>query len=181
MNNIKLKGRYAYDLAYHQNSSSLVIPKAIEYYLVHGQCIRDFITNHKDCYDFCIMAKVPANNKLVMRWGEFGDQPLQKITRYFISKTGGEIVKIGPARGIVGQYKRANKLTDDYFNNVMNEIGPDIWDERIHTKNKSTYLPAVETRLNAGWKSVDCSDMDNFDWSNVNYDFYVAEAEKLIL
>ena len=178
---LKLKKDYSYELAYHQDPSALIIPKAIEYYLVHGQCIRDFITSHKDPYDFCIRAKVPKSNRLVMRWGEYGDQELQKITRYFISKTGGSLVKIAPARGIPGQFKRANKLTDNYFNQIMVEIGPNIWDERVHTKNKSVYGNNVETGINVGWKTTDCSDMDNFNWKNVNYDYYIAEAEKLII
>ena len=178
---LKLKKDYNYDLELHKDASALVIPKAIEHYLVHGQCIRDFIINHKDPYDFCLRGKVPSNNKLVLRWGEFGDQPLQKITRYFISKTGGDLIKIGPARGIIGQFKRANSLTDEYYKSVMDEVGLGVWDERIHTKNKSVYTPAVETGINVGWKVTDCSDMEQFDWKAINYEWYVIQVEKLVL
>lgn len=178
---LKLKKDYAYDLGYHQDASALIIPKAIEQYLVHGQCIDDFIMNHKNPYDFCIRAKVPRNNKLVMRWGVYGDQPLQRISRYFIANQGGMLVKIAPARGTPGQYKRANKLTDDYFNQVLAEIGPDVWDERIHTKNKSVYGSNVETGINVGWEAIECNDMKNFKWENLNYKWYISEAEKLIL
>lgn len=178
---LKLKKDYAYELEPHKDTSALVVPKAIESYLVHGQCIDDFIKNHRDPYDFCLRAKVPRNNRLVMRWQNVGDQELQRITRYFISKTGGQLVKIAPARGTPGEYKRANSLTDQYFNSVMAEIGSGIWDSRIHTKNKSKYDNNVETNINSGWKSTDCSDMDKFDWSKVNYDWYIAEAEKLII
>jgi len=178
---LKSKKDYAYDLQPHQDSSALVVPKAIEHYLVHGQCIEDFIMNHKDKYDFCIRAKVPRNNKLVMRWGLYGDQPLQRITRYHIAKQGGSLVKIAPARGTPGEYKRANKLTDAYFNQVLESIGPGVWDERIHTKNKSVYGNNVETGISVGWQAIDCSDMKNFKWENINYDWYIKEAEKLIL
>jgi hypothetical protein len=178
---LKLKKDYAYDLAYHQDASALIVPKAIEAHLVHGKDIREFITSHRDPYDFCIRAKVPKTNKLVMRWGDYGDQPLQHIIRYYIGKIGGELVKIAPARDTPGEYKRANKLTDDYFNSVMAEIGPGVWDERIHTKNKSVYGDNVETGISVGWKCIDCSDMSQFNWNNLNYDYYVAEAEKLII
>ena len=178
---LKLKKDYAYNLGYHQDASALVIPKAIEYYLVHGQDIRDFITNHKDKYDFCIRAKVPRNNQLVMRWGQYGDQKLQRITRYHIAKMGGSLVKIAPARGIPGEYKRANKLTDGFFQQVMLEIGPGVWDERIHTKNKSVYGNNVETGINVGWQTIDCSDISRFKWENINYEWYIAEANKLVL
>lgn len=178
---LKRKKDYNYNLEYHKDASALVVPKAIEYYLVHGQDIKDFITNHKDPYDFCLRAKVPRSNELVMRWGELGDQKLQKITRYFVAKQGGSLVKIAPARGIPGQFKRANSLTDFFYDQVMAEIGPGIWDARIHTKNKSVYGTNVETGISAGWKTIDCSNMDDFDWKNVNYDYYIAEAEKLII
>lgn len=178
---LKFKKDYAYDLGYHQDPSALVVPKAIEHYLVHGQDIKDFITNHKDPYDFCLRGKVPRSNKLVMRWGAMGDQELQRITRYFIAKQGGSLVKIAPARGTPGQFKRANSLTDTFFNQILDEIGPNIWDARIHTKNKSTYTENVETGINVGWKTIDCSDMNEFNWSNVNYDYYISETEKLII
>lgn len=179
--NLKLKKDYAYDLEPHKDASAMVVPKAIESYLVHGQCIDDFIKNHKDPYDFCLRSKVPKSNRLVMRWEILGDQELQKTGRYFISKKGGQLVKIAPQKHIPGQYKRKNKLTDHYFNTIMTEIGPDIWDERVHTKNGNKYEDKTETNINAGWKSTDCSDMDKFDWKNVNYDWYIAEAEKLII
>ena len=179
--NLKLKKDYNYNLEYHKDPSSLVVPKAIEHYLVHGQCIKDFITNHKDPYDFCLRAKVPKSNRLVMRLGTSLDQEMQKITRYFVAKQGGSLIKIAPARGTPGQFKRANLLTDGFFNQILSEIGPNIWDERIHTKKKSVYSENVETGISAGWKTIDCSNMDNFDWKNVNYDYYIAEAEKLII
>ena len=178
---LKLKKDYAHDLEWHKDASALIVPKAVEYYLVHGQDIRDFITNHKDPFDFCIRAKVPRSNKLVMRWGQYGDQELQKITRYFISDQGGSLVKIAPARGTPGEYKRANKLTDGYFNGIMKEIGPSVWDERIHTKNKSVYADNVETGINVGWKTTECNNMDNFSWENLNYEYYISQAEKLLI
>lgn len=178
---LKSKKDYNYNLEYHKDPSALVIPKAIEHYLVHGQEIRDFITNHRDPYDFCIRGKVPRNNKLVMHWEGIGDQTLQRIIRYTITKQGGSLVKIAPSRGTPGEYKRANKLTDDYFNTIMGAIGPGVWDERIHTKNQSKYSDNIRTGMNVGWKATDCSNMKDFDWKNINYDYYIGEAEKLII
>jgi len=176
---LKLKKDYNYNLEYHKNPSALIVPKAIEAHLVHGKNIRHFITNHKDPFDFMIRGKVPRDSKLILRVNGY-DLPQQRITRYFISNEGGELIKISPPKGKLGEYKRANKLTDDYFNRIMSEIGPGVWDERIHTKNKSTYT-IRETALDAGWKSAVCNNADHFNWDNLNYEYYIAETEKLII
>ena len=62
----------------------------------------------------------------------------------------------------------------------MSEIGPGVWDERIHTKNKSKYAMR-ETSVNAGWKIAECNNVDRFNFNNLNYDWYIAEARKLII
>jgi hypothetical protein len=106
---------------------------------------------------------------------------MQQITRYFVTKTGGFLFKIAPPRGIPGTYKRANSLTDAYFNQIINEIGPGVWDERIHTKNKSVHPEFEKNAFCAGNTVSDCSDMKNFEWSEINYDWYIKKAEALII
>lgn len=179
---LKRKGAYEYKLEWHQNASSLIIPKAVEQHLVNGVDVREFIINHKDSFDFMIRAKVPRSNQLVMRFPDLNvDLPMQSLTRYFISKSGGSLIKIAPARGVPGQFKRANKLTDQYFDQVMKEIGPGVWDERIHTKNKSVYTDDIETGISVGWLTTNCNDADKFDWKNLNYDYYIEQVMKLII
>ena len=87
--------------------------------------------------------------------------------------------KVAYPKGKIGAYKRRNKLTDDYFYKILNEVG-DNWDERIHTKNKSKYTE-VTTSIEAGFKVKECNDMDNFNWNDVDYDYYIQEAEKLVI
>jgi hypothetical protein len=86
--------------------------------------------------------------------------------------------------GKLGEYKRASKLTDEYFNSVMNEIGEGVWDERIHTKNKSTYQDR-RIGICTGWCVIVCNNLNEhllFDESvpNVADEWYVKEAEKLV-
>ncbi len=179
---IKSKGRYAYDLDYHKDASSLVIPMAVEYYYIHGQCIDDFIRNHKEKFDFCLRAKVSKTNKMVMRYPDFGVEiPMQKITRYTATKNGGYLFKIAPPRGVPGTFKRANKIPDSLWNTVINEIGPGVWDERIHTKNQSVYPEFEITGICAEQTVTECSDIDNFDWNNIDYEWYIKKAEGLII
>jgi len=184
---------------WHQNHSALVIPKAAEAALVHGQDITDFITNHPDIMDFMLRTKVGRADQLIIN--EAGNErALQRITRYYISHGGGTLTKVSaPANGhAVGTWKRANGLTDSFYRGVIAELKvlsdpPSFvpppaheldttglpWDERINTKNKSKY-EIRRTGLNVGWLATPCNDMVDAQRVNINYDYYIAEAEKLV-
>ena len=190
MGKIKRKGAYEYDIQWHQDSSALIVPKAAEAALVRGEDIRTFIENHSDNYDFMCRAKAPRSNRLVMRWPEYDNAEidLANIVRYYVSNSGGSLVKIAPPTGEPGTWKRAAKVSDATYAAVLAEIngsGGDVdsagvpWDERIHTKNRSKH-DKREMGICVGWRVTDCSNVKNFDRSTVNYDYYVQEAEKLV-
>lgn len=94
---VKRKGAYEYGgLGWHQNQGGLVIPKAVEAYLVNGTPIEEFISKHEDVYDFMLRTKVPRSSKLVLEFEDGACVELQNICRYYISKSGGKLVKIMP-------------------------------------------------------------------------------------
>ena len=183
---VKRKGAYEHDLGWHQNHSNLVVPKAAEAALVHGKDVREFIENHGDIMDFMLRTKVPRSSKLF-----FGEEQIQNITRYYISKDGDTLRKVMPATGPIGQYKRASRIPDDYFNQITTEVGEGVWDERIHTKNKSVYEDRISD-VNTGYTvmvannmgSLPCDKSEKFIkdryFSDINIDWYVREAEKLV-
>ena len=177
----KLKGAYAHDLEWHQNHSSIIVAKAAEAALVHGTDIREYITGAldvNDIFDFFLRAKVPRSNRLL-----YGGEQVSNIVRYYISTGGDVLEKIMPAAGPIGEYKRANKLTDVFFNGVLDEIGPGVWDERIHTKNMSVY-DERKSGINSGWKVQLCNDVElhqvSHGFNDINYEWYIKEAEKLV-
>lgn len=203
---IKRIGAYAHETAlenpgtrelpFHKDWSARVVAKAAEAALVHGTDIKEFITNHTDLYDFMLRTKVPRSSKL-----EWGGTQVENIVRYYISVEGRSLEKVMPPNGPIGQYKRANKLTDSYFNQVISEIGPGVWDERVHTKNKSVYEER-RSGFHTGWKVQLCNtlpmfvcDPDYIDFmgndigdiadyqaftDDINYLWYIKEAEKLV-
>lgn len=184
---LKRIGAYAYvtaeedpgtrELPYHKDWSARVVKKAAEAALVRGEDIREFILNHDNVFDFFLRTKVPRSSTL-----EWGGEKVSNIVRYYVSKTGRPLEKVMPAAGPIGEYKRANKLTDSFFNMVMDEIGQGVWDERIHTKNKSVYEER-RSGINIGWVVNICNrlDFDNVDYfEDINYEWYVKEAEKLV-
>lgn len=135
---LKRKGAYEYELEWHKDHSSLVIQKAVEAYFTRGIDIEDFIINHQDPFDFMIKAKVPRTSRLM-----YGDEEIQKTSRYFVSNRGESLTKIMPPL--------AKK-------------------------------PGIERPIgiSVGWKTTICNRATDFDWSNLNYEYYVKEAEKLI-
>jgi hypothetical protein len=171
---IKRKGAYEYKMGWHQDHSALIVPMAAEAALVHGQDIRQFILNHEDVMDFMLRAKVPRSS--ILEWGR---KRVANIVRYYVSTDGDILEKIMPAAGPIGKWKRANSITDAYYEAVLAEVGDD-WDERIHTKNKSKYEER-RTGINTGWTVMLCNNMEGVDPVDINYEFYIAEAMKLVV
>lgn len=174
------------ELPYHKDWSARIVALAAEEALVRGGDIRDFIINHNDIFDFFLRTKVPRSSTL-----EWGGERVSNIVRYYISTGGRPLEKVMPSKGPAGEYKRANSLTDSYFNEILNEVGPGVWDERIHTKNKSTY-DERRMGINTGYNVVLCNNLDDhlkrdtFDGvvdgtiQDINYDWYIKETEKLV-
>lgn len=174
---LKRKGAYEYEREWHQNHSAMIVPKIVERVLVSGADIREEIyRDENDLMDFMLRAKVPRANKL-----EWGGQPVGNIVRYYISTDGDILEDVRPPKGPVGEYKRASKLTDEYFNAVMEEIGPRVWDERIHTKNKKQYEGENRVAINTGWTVMLANNLEGMTFSDINYDWYIKEIEKLVL
>ena len=177
---LKLKGRYAFDVFPHQDPSALIVPIIAKKVMVDGENLETALSSHKNAFDFMLRAKIPRANSLFMRY-DYCDFPLGHIIRFYVSDNGGYLINIKPQKHEIGQYKRANKLSDDYFDTIMNEIGKDVWDERVHTKNQKVYPDHEETGICAGWTTTDCSDAGDFNWNDLNYDYYKQQIEKIII
>ena len=94
---VKRKGAYQYEeLGWHQNHSSLVIPKAVEAFLINDVPLEKFISEHQNRWDFMLRTKVPRSSRLVMVMQDGYEVPLQNTCRYYACKSGGKLVKIMP-------------------------------------------------------------------------------------
>ncbi len=130
------------DLEWHQDHSALVIPMAVESALINGESVADFIHNHDNLFDFMLRTKIPRSSRLVLHT-EQGDAPLQNVCRYYVSKTGGSLVKIMPPL--------ARK-------------------------------PDAERRIGicVGWRVSEANDITQAVGSDIDFDYYIQEAEKLL-
>lgn len=108
---LKRKGAYQYEgLGWHQNQGGLVIAKAAEAEMLHGVPVRDFIAKHledpENKWDFLLRAKIPRSSKLVLVQSDDSEVQQQNVCRYYISTTGGKLVKLMPALEAGGDDRR---------------------------------------------------------------------------
>lgn len=92
----KHKGDFMVDFELHKNKSARIVPLALEAFYVSGINPRTFILNHKNIFDFCLACKSVGSWHYEYRGfkdGEYFSNRLQKINRYYISNSGGKLVK----------------------------------------------------------------------------------------
>lgn len=162
--------------AWHKDLGNCVSLQAAIANMVEGVPIEQFIRNNTNPFDFICRAKVGRADQL---W--HGDKQIQRTSRYYISRTGQDLIKLAPpvTGAQLGGYKKANGITDLQYKTIMAETGGQ-WDERVCTKNKSKYENR-QTSMTAGYKTSICNDIADFDFNNINYDWYISEASKLII
>lgn len=126
---VKRKGSYEYDgLGWHQNQSSLVIPKAAEHALIKGGDVEQFIRKHTDKFDFMLRTKVPRSSRLVTI-DEDGEETLQQnICRYYISKEGEKLVKIMPPLPKDPEKERYIGIDKEWNIKTCNNVKDFRWD-----------------------------------------------------
>ena len=166
---------------WHRDYSALVSIRAAVDHMVKGLPLEATIYTCADPYDFMIRAKVDRSSRLML-----GDTELQRTSRYYIAVNGAPLRKISPpvAGAIEGSWKRKNGITEREWITVRQELTaagtPDAWDARIHTANKSKYVTR-ETAFDAGYLCAECNDVQSFDWSRLNYQYYVDRARRLVI
>jgi hypothetical protein len=177
---VKRKGAYwypekdsEYSGVWNKDYSMMIVQKAASAWLLEGINPEAYVNISNEPYDFMKRYKTPGSAKVYI-----GDDEVTKTVRYYVCKTGKPMRKLAPPKGPLGEFKRANSLTDTYFEKVKSEIPPGSWDERIHTKNKSTYAEVI-TGVESGKLVKECNNMVNFDWDDVDFDYYIEEIKKL--
>jgi alkylated DNA repair dioxygenase AlkB len=176
---IKTKGAYECalpqhrnPLGWHQDTSALAVPLAAVVSITKGEDVEHWIRGNENAFDFMLRAKANRGSSLV-----HGERQVQATTRYYVSTDGAPLTKISPppAGCRVGHYKKANGVSDRAYHATDNTV----WTAAIHTKNRSTHKER-RTSINAGYLTTVCNRASDFRWENVNYDWYISEAQKLL-
>jgi len=99
----KCKGRFEFhNLALHKNKSSLIIPKTLFQYFVHGIEPWISITSNPNIFDFCGGVKIKGDWEFIQHRvvnGEYQTNKLQHTVRYYMSKEGCKIIKTHKSDG----------------------------------------------------------------------------------
>ena len=74
-----------------------IVPISLKKYFVDNIPIRETITNHKNIFDFCLRLKTNSKSTPYFRHlnkeGIIVDDKLDRTTRYYVSNTGGILLK----------------------------------------------------------------------------------------
>lgn len=92
----KLKGCFEIDKEYHKDPSMRIVPIALKEYYVNNIPISKTIKEHTDIFDFCLRLKTNSKSTPYYKYLEDGkivNKKLDRTTRYYISNSGGIIVK----------------------------------------------------------------------------------------
>jgi hypothetical protein len=179
-NTVKRKGAYwfpeswkDYDGVWNKDFSALVVQKAADLVLRLNVKPEDAVYCSSNKFDFMLRHKVTAGATV-----KIGEKVQQKTIRYYVSTKGEKMVRISKPKGKIGEFKRKNGLKDSEFYKIAREVPEGVWDERIHTKNKSTY-EIEEKSIEAGWLVKECNKAVDFDWKDVDWRYYAQEVAKL--
>ena len=156
---VKRKGRYEHTIGWHQDASALVVPKVAEKVLVEGANIRQTIVNWPDVMDFMMRVKVPRSGFL--QWGGEVHEDLrlppstdllQNTTRYIVTTDGKPFTKwLQP----MGGFNKKGEPRDQWRH----------------------------SNIESGWKVTPCNRItpELIQSLRINYEYYIAECEKLVL
>ena len=168
--------------AWHGDQSSMIVQQAAEAALVRGEDVSAFIRNHRDPFDFMLRAKTPSTSRLMC-----DGVAQQRITRYYAAVSGHKLTRESPPveHATPGHFKRKNGITDADWYKGLRETPTETVDgltrpqhnPDIHTKNKSIY---EDRTMTVHPRAMICNRADAFDFANVDYDWYIEEANKLV-
>jgi len=185
---IKRKGSYCYEtplenpstgeLQWHQDHGARIIAKAAEAALLDGEDIRSYVTTHPQIEDFMLRAKINRSTRLFI--GEV-EQP-QRITRYYISKTGEPMVKVmPPIAGKEVQEMHVYRLPDG------SEIEARTKGEITKAEKRGEFVrrynrraPDRRTEVNKGWLAREANRLSTARRDDIDFEWYIAEAAKLV-
>lgn len=171
---IKRKGAYEYKRQFWQNHSALIVPKAVEAYLIDGIDYEDFMHKHDDPFDFLLLAKAPGGSTLKTGSGE----PLPKHTRYYISVEGEKLIK--DMRPLPGKTERREigihaegqaQILGERKNYQCSMCG-----QRFERKSDAN----THNAQMHSWKITPCNVFDG-DLTGIDYRYYKNEIEKLLI
>lgn len=161
---------------WYRDYSADICAKAAVEYMRNGTDIATYVRGWSNPFDFICREKVKRSDRLMI-----GDIEQQRVTRYYIARQGASMRKIAPPThpSRLGWFKPARGASElEYVR--WHEAWGNVWNDKLHTKNKSVYEERI-TSIQSGYLVSECNHIARFDWSNINYDWYIEAARKLVI
>jgi hypothetical protein len=127
---VKSKGKYEWEdlekkkvAIFHKNKSFLIIPKAVYAYFVYGTLPEEFLAQNRSVYDYCGGIKAKGGwyyEERSLVNGELVTNKLQKIVRYYVTKSGTKIMKCHP------DGREMQVEAGEWMQKIANEIDPNM-------------------------------------------------------
>lgn len=175
---VKAKGAYEIEKAWHKDPSSACVAKAAEAVFLHGVDVDTALMMQTDPFDWMVRAKASGGARVYHGEEETG----AKVVRFFASIDGEpmSIRRPPPAGKKIGDFKKAAGVDDKTYaqHNVTG-----VWNEHIHTKNRSTYDFATSA-VCKGHLTTRCDVATDFNWSTLDRSYYrklVADLVDLVV
>lgn len=126
---VKAKGAYNYlelfhdlnmdpsSVAWHKDHSNIVVQKAAVAHLLEGKDIERYIIGHKDIFDFFLCTNVNRSSRLL-----WGDEEVQRNSRYVVSLKGKPLVKVMPPLKTNPTKEREIGINVGYLTTIHNDV-----------------------------------------------------------
>ena len=197
---VKRIGAYAYiraeedsgtrELPWHKDHGAIVVAKAAEAALVRGENIESFIRRHLIVcpLDFMLRTKINRKDKLILEtpvmWGDTvvttKTTDMQRVTRYYVSKDGGYLIKLmDPTVDQVKKWKMGNhwRHVTTGAHKMASKQPSSRWEK---CEPPTPEPPIRRTGVEAGHRVTVCNRLAGLDMSNVDINYYVERARKLV-
>ncbi len=170
----KFKGCFEIYKELHKDPSQRIVAIALMEYFINGNSVSDTITNHTNIFDFCCVDKKKGDAKL-QSWtydksGNKEIQKLGKVVRYYVSNKGSQLMKVLPplAKNTITKTEIHKQKVDKAQINLF-----DFVEDVQVIKNR-------EANLKKGWYCTVFNKFVKQDQYDINYEYYILEAEKVI-
>lgn len=190
-NKVKAKGVFEIDKDWHKDHSMRIVPISIANYFINGVTPEQTISHHHTrkkypelildgenpiegygIYDFCKRVKIQGKDTLVSN--EFhknkdGEIVQQKMTRYYISNGGVQLIKKMPP--LTKKKGEMDKYQEEYPNQFT------LWDI-----NKYKIIPERRNQIEVGQYVTVFNKYEEkkFNEYDINKQYYIDEAWKII-
>lgn len=187
---VKRIGAYAFEtqrenpstreVTWSKDHSALVVQKAACAAMVDGIPVREFIYNHSDGFDFLLRSKATGKTKQRLFPKGSSDTPAYLEVDENGQQVGhddkdGKFIHhhvFEPDAGVFLQ-----KMTRYYIAKDGSPL------QMIHAAAPASKEKRKHRIIgkHVGWDVAICDDISDFDPTNINFEWYIAEAEKLVI